>query len=262
MLDATTRSGGTAAASSRAAAPDLAVAVPTAAPALAPATGFAARCAGVLLSPWSRLSLLVVLLASAASAMLVLEPQRLLTDGWPDRLGGAVAVAAYAVAYGICTVAFVPRPLLNLAAGALFASQLGLVAALGGTVLGAGLAFCLGRALGQEALRPLLRGRWLKAADNQLSRHGFRSMLAARLFPGIPFAASNYCAAVSRMGLLPFLLATALGSVPNTAAYVVAGARASTPTSPAFLIALACIAVPGLAGAVVAWRKRHQLRGR
>jgi uncharacterized membrane protein YdjX (TVP38/TMEM64 family) len=108
----------------------------------------------------------------------------------------------------------------------------------------------------------LLRGRWLKAADGQLSRHGFRSMLAARLFPGVPFAAANYCAAVSRMGYVPFLAATALGSIPNTAAYVVAGARASAPTSPAFLIAMAAIALPGLAGAIVAWRKRHQLRRR
>jgi uncharacterized membrane protein YdjX (TVP38/TMEM64 family) len=115
--------------------------------------------------------------------------------------------------------------------------------------------------LGQEALRPLLRGRWLKAADGQLSRHGFRSMMAARLFPGVPFWAANYCAAVSRMGWGAFLLATALGSVPNTAAYVVAGARASKPTSPAFLIAMACIAIPALVGAVVAWRKRHHLRG-
>ncbi|MCZ9341662.1 VTT domain-containing protein, partial [Streptomyces sp. TRM76130] len=121
---------------------------------------------------------------------------------------------------------------------------------------------CLGRVLGQEALRPLLRGKWLKAADGQLSRHGFRSMLAARLFPGVPFAASNYCAAVSRMSLPAFLLATAVGSIPNTAAYVVAGARASAPTSPAFLIALACIALPGLAGATVVWRKRNRLRAR
>jgi uncharacterized membrane protein YdjX (TVP38/TMEM64 family) len=215
----------------------------------------------VLLSPWSRLSLLVLLLAAAASVVLLFEPQKVLTDGWPQEIGGAAAVVAYAVAYGLCTVAFVPRPLLNLAAGALFGSQLGLGSALAGTVLGAGMAFCLGRVLGQEALRPLLRGRWLKAADGQLSRHGFRSMLVARLFPGVPFWAANYCAAISRMSLLSFLLATALGSIPNTAAYAVAGARASTPTSPAFLIALACIALPGLAGAVVAWRKRHHLRG-
>ncbi|MER6163446.1 TVP38/TMEM64 family protein [Streptomyces violaceorubidus] len=256
MLDATTRSGGTATVSPRTAATELAVAAGPVVP-----TGFAARATRVLLSPWSRLSLLIALLASAATAVVLFQPQQLLTDGWPPQLGGAAAALAYAVAYGLCTVAFVPRPLLNLAAGALFGSQLGLASALAGTVLGAGIAFCLGRILGQEALRPLLRGKWLKAADGQLSRHGFRSMLAARLFPGVPFAAANYCAAVSRMGLLPFLLATALGSIPNTAAYVVAGARASTPTSPAFLIAMACIALPGLAGAVLAWRKRHRLRG-
>jgi uncharacterized membrane protein YdjX (TVP38/TMEM64 family) len=253
VLDATTRSGGTATAPPRAAAAEAAV------PALSRAGAFLVR---ALLSPWSRFSLLVGLLASAATAVLLFEPQRLLTEGWPPHLGGAAAALVFAVAYGLCTVAFVPRPLLNLAAGALFGSQAGLGWALAGTVLGAGLAFGLGRLLGQDALRPLLRGRWLRAADGQLSRHGFRSMLAVRLFPGVPFWAANYCAAVSRMGWVPFLLATALGSVPNTAAYVVAGARASAPTSPAFLIALACIAVPALAGVVVAWRKRHRLRGR
>jgi uncharacterized membrane protein YdjX (TVP38/TMEM64 family) len=256
MLDATTRSGGTATASPRAAATELTVA------AAAEPPGLAARCTRVLLSPWSRLSLLVVLLAAAACTVLLFEPQRLLTHGWPPQLGGAAAALVFAAAYGLCSVAFVPRPLLNLGAGALFGSQLGTGAALAGTVLGAGIAFGLGRMLGQDALRPLLRGRLLQAADGQLSRHGFRSMIAVRLFPGVPFWAANYCASVSRMGWLPFLLATALGSIPNTAAYAVAGARASSPTSPAFLIAMACIAVPALVAAVVGWRKRHHLRGR
>ncbi|WEO98734.1 VTT domain-containing protein [Streptomyces sp. FXJ1.172] len=257
MLDATTRSGGTVTAPPRAAATDFAVPVSP-----LRRTGFAARCRRAVLSPYARLSLLLALLAAAGAGVLVFEPQRLLTHGWPPQLGGAAAAVVFGAAYGLCTVAFVPRPLLNLAAGALFGSQLGLATALAGTVLGAGVAFGLGRALGQDALRPLLRGRWLKAADGQLSRHGFRSMLAARLFPGVPFWAANYCAAVSRMGWWPFLLATAVGSIPNTAAYAVAGARASAPTSPAFLIAMACIAVPALLGTVVAWRGRHHLRGR
>lgn len=259
MLDATTRSGGTATASSRAAATELTVPAPLPAPAPA---GFATRCTRVLLSPWSRLSLLVVLLAAAASSVLLFEPQKLLANGWPPQVAGPTAIVLFAVAYGLITVAFVPRPLLNLAAGALFGSEWGIGAALVGTVIGAGLAFGMGRLLGQEALRPLLRGRWLKAADNQFSKHGFRSMLAVRLFPGVPFWAANYAASVSRMGMVPFLLATALGSIPNVAAYVVAGARASSPTSPVFLIAVAAIALPALAGAVVAWRKRHHLRGR
>ncbi|MFJ9590156.1 TVP38/TMEM64 family protein [Streptomyces acidicola] len=259
MLDATTRSGGTATADPQATAAELAVAPDTVAPE-AP-TGLVARCTRVLRSPWSRFALLVALLAGAASSMLLFEPQRLLAEGWPPQLGGAAAAVVFAAAYGLCTAAFVPRPLLNLAAGAVFGSELGLGTALVGTVLGAGISFGLGRLLGQDALRPLLRARFLKVADGQLSRHGFRSMMACRLFPGLPFWAVNYCAAVSRMGWLPFLLATALGSIPNTAAYVVAGARASTPTSPVFLVAIGVIAVPALIGAVIAWRKRHHLRG-
>ncbi|MDQ8706490.1 TVP38/TMEM64 family protein [Streptomyces sp. LHD-70] len=233
-------------------------------PAAATPEGFAVRVGRVLLAPWSRFALLVVLLAAAGTSVLLLEPQQLIADGWPVRLNGATAgmgVIVFAVAYGLCTAAFVPRPLLNLAAGALFGTQAGLAGAIAGTVIGAGIAFGLGRALGQDALRPLLRGRLVHAVDGQLSRHGFRSMMAARLFPGVPFWASNYCAAVSRMGWFPFLLATGLGSIPNTAAYVVAGSRASTPTSPAFLVAMGFIALTGLAAAIVAWCKRHKLRG-
>ncbi|MFF2778460.1 TVP38/TMEM64 family protein [Streptomyces sp. NPDC058052] len=229
------------------------------APVPRPTDPFAVRCSRALLSPRSRLSLLALVLLTAASLVLLYEPQRLLSSGWPQT-GGAGAVLLFALAYGLCTAAFVPRPVLNLAAGALFGTAAGLTAAVAGTVLGAGISFTLGRVLGQDALRPLVKGRWLRAADGQLSRHGFRSMLAIRLFPGVPFAAANYCAAVSRMGYLPFLLATAIGTVPNTAAYVVAGAQAGEPGSPAFLISAGFILVSGLAAAVVAWRKRHALR--
>ncbi|MFJ2787249.1 TVP38/TMEM64 family protein [Streptomyces sp. NPDC093249] len=231
------------------------------APAPRPPGSLALRCSRVLLSPRARLSLLALLLLSAGSLVLLYEPQRLLSSGWRPRADGTGAVLLFALAYGACTAAFVPRPVLNLAAGALFGSAFGLTAAVAGTVLGAGISFTLGRVLGQDALRPLLRGRWLTAADGQLSRHGFRSMLAIRLFPGVPFAAANYCASISRMGYVPFLLATALGTVPNTAAYVVAGAQADSPGSPAFLFSAGFIVVSGLAAAVVAWRKRHRLRG-
>ncbi|TXS10566.1 MULTISPECIES: TVP38/TMEM64 family protein [unclassified Streptomyces] len=230
-------------------------------PATRPSGGLAVRCTRALLSPWSRFSLLVAVLLAAAVTMLLFEPQRLLSSGWPSQLTGSGAAMLFGLAYGVCTVAFVPRPLLNLAAGALFGTQAGLAAALAGTVLGAGVSFLLGRVLGQDALRTLLRGKYLKAADGLLSRHGFRSMLALRLFPGVPFAAANYCAATSRMGYPPFLLATGLGSIPNTAAYVIAGSTAASPTSPVFLAATAFIVLSGAGAALVAWRRRHRLAG-
>ncbi|MCC3772448.1 TVP38/TMEM64 family protein [Streptomyces sp. UNOC14_S4] len=236
------------------AAPD---APPASAVSAAPSRGPARRGARALLSPWVRLGLLVLLLAGAAVTVLALRPERLLADGWPPHMSGGVAVALFAGAYGVCTAAFVPRPILNLAAGALFGGPVGTAAAVVGTVLGSALSFGLGRLLGQDALRPLLRGRWLTAADRQLSRHGFRSMLAIRLFPGVPFAAANYCAAVSRMGWAPFLAATAVGSLPATAAYVIAGSHASSPTSPAFVAATAFLAVTGAAAVLVAWHRRR-----
>ncbi|MFJ6484188.1 MULTISPECIES: TVP38/TMEM64 family protein [unclassified Streptomyces] len=213
----------------------------------------------LLLAPRTRLAVLVVLLVAAGVCVLLYEPQRILSEGWPPGLPVGTAVLLFAAAYGVCTAAFVPRPLLNLAAGAVFGTQFGLVAAVGGTVLGGAISFGLARILGQEALRPFLRGRWLQAADGQLSRHGFRSMLAVRIFPGLPFQVANYCAAVSRCGWVPFLLATAIGVVPNTAAYVVAGASAASPGSPAFLVSFGFIVVTVVGGAVVGWRKRHRL---
>lgn len=229
-------------------------------PDAAPAASRAVRYARAVLSPWFRLALLVALLAGAATGVWLWRPQRLLAEGWPPQVSGGAAVLVFTCAYGLSTAALVPRPLLNVAAGALFGGEAGLAAAVIGTVLGAGIAFGLGRVLGQDALRPLLRARWLAAADRQLSRHAFRSMLALRVFPGVPFAAANYCAAVSRMRWLPFVLATGVGCVPNTAAYVIAGSRAATPSSPVFLAALAFIGATCLGGVAVAWRKRARLR--
>jgi uncharacterized membrane protein YdjX (TVP38/TMEM64 family) len=219
--------------------------------------GLAARSSRALLSPWARFAVLVLLLAGAVAAALVWQPQHLLAHSWPPRTSGTGTVVVFAIAYGLATVAFVPRPLLNAAAGAIYGIHAGLPAAIAGTVLGAALAFLLGRFLGRDAVRPLLRGRLVLSLDSQLSRHGFRSTLAMRLFPGVPFAAANYAAAISRIRLLPFLTATAAGSAANTAAYVVAGSRAASPTSPVFLLALGFLGVTAVAAAAVA---RHRTR--
>ncbi|GAA3075409.1 hypothetical protein GCM10020254_19150 [Streptomyces goshikiensis] len=71
----------------------------------------------LLLAPRTRLSLLVLLLAAAGACVLLYEPQRILSEGWPPGLPVGAAALLFAAAYGLCTAAFVPRPLLNLAAG-------------------------------------------------------------------------------------------------------------------------------------------------
>ncbi|MFJ6215640.1 TVP38/TMEM64 family protein [Streptomyces sp. NPDC092296] len=216
------------------------------------------RIARALVSPRARLTLLALLLAGAAGSLLLWDPRELLDHGFTSLVPGAWAGPAFAALFALSTLAFVPKPVLNAAAGALFGIHQGLALAVAGTTLGAALAFALGRGLGREALRPLLRTRLLAALDRRLTRQGFRSVLLLRIVPGIPFAAANYGAAFSGVRPLTFVTATALGVLPGTAAYVVAGASAASPTSPAFLLSTGLIVVMGLLSVVSLWRARRR----
>ncbi|GAA3024513.1 TVP38/TMEM64 family protein [Kitasatospora albolonga] len=191
-----------------------------------------ARCAR---SPWLRLGALLCVLAAAAGSLLLWSPTELLEGGVPAPL--------FLLVYAAATVAFVPKPALNAAAGLFLGAAQGIPVAVAATTLGALLAFALGRTLGRDAVRPLLRGRVLTALDRHLSDRGFRSVLLLRLIPGIPFQGANYAAAFSGVRALPFTAATALGVIPGTAAYVTAGASASDPTSPAFLVSASAVAL-------------------
>lgn len=199
---------------------------------------------------WPRLALLVVILAAAAGSLLLWDPASLLAAGG----SGPWRLPAFLAVYALGTLAFVPKPALNAAAGLLLGVALGLPLAVLGTTLGALLAFVLGRVLGREALRPFLKAKAFTALDRRLTDQGFRSVLLLRLIPGVPFQAANYCAAFSGVRPAPFTAATALGVVPGTAAYVVAGANATSPGSPAFLLSSAVIALMGGLSLFSLWR--------
>jgi uncharacterized membrane protein YdjX (TVP38/TMEM64 family) len=195
------------------------------------------------LSPRVRLALLVVLLVAAAGSLLVWNPERLFSHGVTSVVPGIWAGPAFAVVFALSTLAFFPKPVLNAAAGALFGIPEGLALAVAGTTLGAVLAFSLGRSLGREALQPVLKRKVLAALDRRLTNQGFSSVLLLRIVPGVPFQGVNFAAAFSGVRPWAFTTATAVGVLPGTAAYVIAGASASSPASPAFLLSTAAIVV-------------------
>ncbi|MFD8782697.1 TVP38/TMEM64 family protein [Kitasatospora sp. NPDC059599] len=211
-------------------------------------------------SPWWRLSLLIVLLGAAAGSLLLWSPTELLSGGLADRLPGYWFGPLFALVYAVATLAFVPRPALNAAAGLLLGIQQGVALAVLGTTLGAALAFGLGRGLGRDALRPYLRGKVLGALDRRFTEQGFRSVLVMRLLPGMPFQAVNYGAAFSGTRALPFVLATAVGAVPTTAVYVTAAASSGKPGSAAFLLSAGLIALLGLGSVAGLWRAARARR--
>lgn len=200
-----------------------------------------------------RLVLLVLLPALLGGAMLLWHPRWLITERLPEPWAEPVFLAVFAVS----TLAFVPKPLLNLAAGALFGLPEGLLLAVLGSTLGAGLAFGTGRVLGRDALRPLLRGRAWRALDRGLTDRGFRAVLMLRLFPGMPFAVANYGAAISGVRLRTFLAATAVGVVPGTAAFVAAGHAAKSPDATSLLLSVGSFVVVAAISAVPYLRERR-----
>ncbi|WP_051838622.1 TVP38/TMEM64 family protein [Streptomyces sp. NRRL WC-3742] len=203
---------------------------------------------------WWRLGVLVVLLGAAAGSLLLWSPAEVLDGGLADRLPVYWFAPLFALVYAVGTLAFVPRPALNAAAGLLLGIQEGVALAVAGTTVGAAMAFGLGRWLGREALRPYLRGKVLGALDRRFTEQGFRSVLVLRLLPGMPFQAGNYGAAFSGVRFLPFVLATLIGVVPTTAVYVAAAASASRPGSTAFLVSAGGVAVLVLGTLVGLWR--------
>ncbi|WP_147472632.1 TVP38/TMEM64 family protein [Streptomyces triticirhizae] len=208
------------------------------------------RWARAVVGPWGRLAVLASLLGGLAAAGLAVGPRELVADAsrpwaWP----------VFLLLYALGTVAFLPKPALSAAAGALFGLGHGLLLTTLGTVAGALLGFAAGRLLGREALLPLLRSRPVAGLERRLSERAFGSVLLARLVPAVPFAVVNLGSGVSRMGWAPFAAATALGTVPGNAAWVLAGAWAATPSAAWLWLPAACCGLL-LGGAALVRRGR------
>ncbi|MDT0269448.1 VTT domain-containing protein [Streptomyces sp. DSM 44915] len=187
--------------------------------------------ARAVVAPWGRLALLGVLLGGAALLALAVGPVELVRESLAAEATSPWAGPAFLALYALGTVAFVPKPALSVAAGVLFGAGYGLALATLGTVLGALLGFWAGRALGREALLPVLRSRRLAGLERRLTERAFGSVLLARLLPVLPFAVVNLGAAVSRMRWAPFAAATALGTAPGNAVWVLAGASVAAPSA-------------------------------
>lgn len=201
--------------------------------------------------PGPRLALLATLLVLAA-----------LTAGW---LGGSVDVAEVMTAtrevsppsaiavIALLAVLIFPRAVLAAASGALFGGAVGAAYALAGTVLGAVLAFGVGRLLGRSLVAQLLgrgRARRLRQLHAWVARRGLRAVICARLVPVLPFGLINYAMGAMQVRVVTFAAGTAVGTLPTTVLYAVAGASLRTPTV-ASLVTLGCVQL--LAGLAAVW---------
>ena len=140
---------------------------------------------------------------------------------------GLWAPAVYLAAYGQPLVPL-PASVMTLAGGLAFGSVWGTLAALGGATLRACTEFLVARLLGREAVAKLLKGT-VASLDEKLGQNSFKAVLLIRLIPNVPFDMQNYGLGFSRVRFGPYLLATVLGIVPGSFAYVYLGESLTNP---------------------------------
>lgn len=203
---------------------------------------------------WVRLSVLVLLLlGGVATLVLVPLPAAAEVQAWAAR-GGAWVPAVFIGGYAIATLLLLPKNVLSAAAGFAFGLPVGVALVWVAAMLGASASFWLGRRLGRDGVERLA-GRHLARLDALVLRHGVLAILAARLIPVVPFTAVNYGSGLTAVGFPAYLLATAVGILPGTVAYVAVGAYGTDPGSRPFLLATGALLALTLGGAALARRR-------
>lgn len=148
-------------------------------------------------------------------------------QAWVKGLGFA-GYALFALVYAACCVFFVPASVLTLGAGAVYGVGVGTAVVLCGATLGATLSFLLARTLLRKKVEKMTTGNAkFGALDRAIGKEGAKIVFLVRLSPIFPFTYVNYAFGLTGVRTLPYVLASFVGMIPGTFAYVYLGTAAA-----------------------------------
>ena len=130
--------------------------------------------------------------------------------------------AIFILVYTLRPIVFFSALGLSIAGGFLFGPLLGILFTVVGSNAGASLAYVIGRFLSTSNIENQGQGIVQHYAE-RLRANSFETILIMR-FIFLPYDLVNYLAGLLKVKYSPFLLATILGSIPGTLAFVLVGA--------------------------------------
>lgn len=141
---------------------------------------------------------------------------------------GAVGAIAFMVLYAVATVAFLPGSILTLGAGVVFGLVEGSIYVFIGAMIGAILAFLVGRYIARDWVSRKIEGNErFRAVDKAVGREGGKIVLLTRLSPVFPFNLLNYGFGVTGVSLKDYIWGSC-GILPGTIMYVYLGSLAGS----------------------------------
>lgn len=204
------------------------------------------------IAEWSwprRLAVTAALLSCLAVTVLVELPSVGTLQTWAGAAGNPFVVLFW-VGYVAITQFPVPRTILTLASGVLFGPWQGVLIALTATTVSAALSLLVVRGLLGDWMSSRLTHPAVAGVNRRLEERGWLAVTSLRMIAGVPFSVLNYAAALTRVPLGMFTLATFLGSAPGTAVTVVLGDALTGEPDPLVIgvtVLLAALGVVGLA---------------
>jgi uncharacterized membrane protein YdjX (TVP38/TMEM64 family) len=166
---------------------------------------------------------LTVIAAALAAWFLYLQEHLPAFMEWvrDQGLWGAIVVG---LAYSAATVLMIPGSLVTLLIGAIYGPWLGTALVSPASVLGATLAFLLGRSVFRESIEAKMSGNArFTALQGAIEKEGFKVITLVRLSPIFPFNVVNYAFGLTRVSLVKYVLGSFLGMLPGTLMYVYLG---------------------------------------
>lgn len=141
-----------------------------------------------------------------------------------DTAGGTWwAILAFILIYAIRPLILFPASLLTIAGGLLFGPVVGVFATVIGANASAMVAYWIARSLGFEGYTDEEAAGLLARWSRRMRDESFVTVMLMRL-AFLPYDLVNYAAGFLRINPFSFLLATAIGSLPGTISFVLAGA--------------------------------------
>ncbi len=137
---------------------------------------------------------------------------------------GAMSIVIYPLMVMAATVLFLPGGILSLGGGFFFGLWWGTLLVLAGNLLGAAVAFFVGRKLGRKFVRRrLLRDPRWAALDGAIAKHGPRIIFFSQLNPLFPTSLFNYLYGITKVPFRTCLWWVALGRLPGIFLYAYLG---------------------------------------
>ena len=124
---------------------------------------------------------------------------------------GGWAPLAYVLFYAVGACLFIPGSLLTAVGAVIFGPYYGFLYVWVGAMIGATIAFWIGRTLGREFAATVIRGR-LKKYDDAIEKNGFATVLYLRLVY-FPYTPMNFGMGLTKVRFLDYLLGTGLGMI-------------------------------------------------